>query len=98
MSMAEPGEALPLQPRCWCCDKPFNTDQLVHLGSHPEVTVCRACARNLNRRAAMLTTRTTPTILIRRATQAARDRIVASNLHERPVVGPFLRWLDKFLP
>ena len=70
----------------------------MHLGAHPEVTVCRDCARYLNRRAAMLPGPTTPMRGVRRATQAVRDRVVARNLHESQILGPLLRWLDKYLP
>jgi len=71
---------------------------MVHLGAHPEVTVCRDCARYLNRRAAVLPGRTTPMRVVRRATQAVRDRVMARNLHESRFLGPFLRWLDRHSP
>lgn len=70
----------------------------MRLGAHPEVTVCRGCARYLNRRAAMLPGPTTPTRVVRRTTQAVRDRVMARNLHESRFLGRFLRWLDKYLP
>jgi ribosome-binding protein aMBF1 (putative translation factor) len=88
----------PGQGRCWCCGRPYLPEEMVHLGAHPEVTVCRDCARYLNRRAATLPGPTTPMRVVRRATQAARDRVMARNLHESRILGPLLRWLDKHLP
>jgi hypothetical protein len=86
------------QGRCWCCDQPYLPDEMVHLGTHPEVTVCLGCARHLNRRAALLPGRTTPMRLLRRVAQGARDWVLARNLHERRFLGPFLHWLDRHLP
>jgi hypothetical protein len=37
--------------RCWCCGQERPADHVVHLGSHPEVAVCLACAHFLYRRA-----------------------------------------------
>lgn len=70
----------------------------MHLGAHPEVTVCRDCARYLHRRAAMLPGPTTPTRSVRRTTQVVRDQVMARNLHESRFLGRFLRRLDKYLP
>jgi hypothetical protein len=86
------------QGRCWCCDRPYRPEEMVHLGAHPEVTVCRDCARYLNRRAAILPGTTKPMRVVRSTTQAVRDRVMARNLHESRFLGRFLRWLDKYLP
>ena len=88
----------PGQGRCWCCDLPYLPEEMVHLGAHTDVTVCRDCARYLNRRAAMLPGRTTPMRVVRRAAHAVRERAMARNLHGTPFLGRFLRWLDKYLP
>ena len=88
----------PQTGRCWCCDQLYPPDRMVHLGTHPEVTVCGDCARFLHRRAALLDADATPMALIRRATQTASDQVLSRQIHERRVIGPFLRWLDKLLP
>ncbi|WP_371406803.1 hypothetical protein OHA10_14945 [Kribbella sp. NBC_00662] len=36
-------------PLCWCCGNQFEEQDLVRLGSHPEVGVCSGCARFLHR-------------------------------------------------
>lgn len=84
--------------RCWCCGGSYPDDRLVHLGAHPEVGVCRRCARYLGRRSAQLPGRATPATYLRRATQSVRDRVMARRLHERRLLGPVLRWMDGFLP
>jgi len=30
---------------CWCCGPMNDPDRVVYLGNHPEVGICRACAR-----------------------------------------------------
>lgn len=92
------GDNQPHTVGCWCCGQSYPPDRMVHLGTHPEVTVCADCARFLHRRAALLGAHATPVALIRRATQTIRDQVLSRQIHERRVVGPFLRWLDRFLP
>ena len=31
--------------QCWCCGSIDDPDRMVHLGNHPEVALCRPCAR-----------------------------------------------------
>lgn len=97
---AAPGtdDAQPHTGGCWCCGRPYPPDRMVHLGAHPEVTVCADCTRFLHRRAALLGAHATPLALIRRATQTIRDQVLSRQIHQRRVIGPLLRWLDKFLP
>lgn len=88
------------ESRCWCCGSAYPDDELVRLGDHPEVTICGACARDLHRRARDQHHRAHPTAttrarsILRRAREFAIDR----RWHERPVIGPVLRWIDRFLP
>ena len=86
--------------RCWCCDGEYRTDEMVSLGAHPEVTICTGCARFLHRRARDLedSDTRTPGALARRAVTSVRDRVIAADLHHRPVLGRALRWIDRRLP
>lgn len=84
--------------RCWCCDREYAVGDMVSLGAHPEVTVCRGCARFLNRRASAELGPRTPLSLLRRGSLALRDGVIRLELHERRRVGPVLRWLDDRLP
>jgi len=88
------------ESRCWCCGSAFSDDELVRLGAHREVTVCGACARDLHRRARDQHHRTHPTAATRGRSilRRAREFAIAGGWHERPVVGPVLRWIDRFLP
>ena len=36
---------------CWCCGQRYPNEQLVRLGSHPEVAVCVRCAHFLHQQA-----------------------------------------------
>lgn len=71
------GDDQPHTVGCWCCGQPYPPDRMVHLGTHPEVTVCADCARFLHRRAALLGAHATPVALIRRATQTIRDQVLS---------------------
>ena len=31
--------------QCWCCGNTDDSALMVHLGNHPEVALCRGCAR-----------------------------------------------------
>ena len=88
-----PGEA-----RCWCCGGFFPDSRLVHLGAHPEVGVCRRCARYLARRSARLPGRMTPATSIHRTSQEIRERVMVRGLHEGRLLAPLLRWIGRFLP
>ena len=35
----------PPSGQCWCCGSIDDPDRMVHLGNHPEVMMCRPCAR-----------------------------------------------------
>jgi hypothetical protein len=86
--------------RCWCCDHTFDESQVVRLGSHPEVAVCLECARFLQRRARERHDALRPSVAaqVRSRVRAGRETVVERGWHTRPVLGPFLRRLDRFLP
>src|SRR5690242_1775758 len=35
----------PAPGQCWCCGSTDDPDRMVHLANHPEVALCRPCAR-----------------------------------------------------
>jgi hypothetical protein len=82
---------------CWCCGRVTAEGALVRLGNHPEVGVCVSCVRFLGRRA-----RDYQASVVRRrlrgAAESVRGEVMSRGLHERPVVGPALRWLNRHVP
>ncbi len=85
---------------CWCCGATRDERDLTRLGSHPEVGICLTCARWLHRRARARaeSSRGTPGPVVRRSVQRVRQRVVGAGLHDRPVLGPLLRTIDRHLP
>ena len=82
---------------CWCCGRLISEEALVRLGNHPEVGVCVSCVRFLGRRARdyqMSVTRKQ----LRGAAGSIRGEVISRGWHERPVVGPVLRWIDRHVP
>ncbi|TCC50591.1 hypothetical protein E0H75_10295 [Kribbella capetownensis] len=99
--MSEPSETVQVSTtQCWCCGAEFDERDLVRLGSHPEVGVCFGCARFLQRGAAARQDALVPTWSgrVRGAIRSVRNGVIARDLHNRPVVGRFLRRLDRHLP
>ncbi|WP_432886742.1 hypothetical protein ACQPYH_04090 [Kribbella sp. CA-245084] len=87
-------------PVCWCCGNQFEENDLVRLGSHPEVGVCFGCARFLHRRAVGQEDqrRTSLAGRIRSAISGVREWVIAHNWHRLPLVGLLLQRLDRHLP
>ena len=85
---------------CWCCGNDFPERQLVRLSAHPEAALCLRCARFLLRLARTRADEDDPVAgaRLRSAVRSIRKVIVGRRWHERPVVGPVLRWIDKHLP
>ena len=88
------------RPTCWCCGNTFDEQELSRLGSHTEVGVCEGCARWLARRARSSAEKGAhnPGAVMRRATLAARGRVMRAGLQDWPVLGPLLRRLNRHLP
>jgi hypothetical protein len=85
---------------CWCCGQQQGPDLAVHLGNHPEVWVCLRCAHFLHRQAratedALLST---PFARLRDRLRSARGWVMRRHWHQKPVIGPALRWLGRRLP
>lgn len=85
------------QTRCWCCGKVTADDAMVRLGNHPEVGICANCAHFLHRKARDLQA-TAMRRRLRGAAESARRGIMARGWHNRPVIGPVLRWINQRLP
>lgn len=86
--------------RCWCCDNEFLDEEVVHLGAHPEVLICFDCARWVRRRALLRADagRRGMRVGLRRVLAQTRAAVIGRGWHDSPVIGPFLRWIDRRLP
>jgi hypothetical protein len=82
---------------CWCCGRITDQDALVHLGNHPEVGICINCVHFLGRRARDYKA-TVMRQRLRGTAESIRSEVMARGWHERPVVGPGLRWINQHLP
>ena len=74
--------------------------QSVHLGNHPEVAPCLGCARFVANRAREIEDRerTGPAVRARDLMRRARRTVVEHGWHDKPIVGPVLRWLGRHTP
>ena len=88
------------QSECWCCGQPTPSGQVVRLDNHPEVSLCLRCARFVAHRASEIEDRqrSGPAVLARGVVRRARRSVVAHQWHNKPIVGPGLRWLGHHLP
>ncbi|HEX5966903.1 MAG TPA: hypothetical protein VFY88_00385 [Intrasporangium sp.] len=101
MSAMPAAETNPAKPEeCWCCGNTYGESSLLHLGSHPEVTVCLACGDYLARRAQERRDEFSPSLAgrARDVMRAGRRVVMDHGWHELPVVGRVLRWLDRYVP
>lgn len=83
--------------RCWCCGQMTAEEALVRLGHHPEVGVCVDCVRFLRRRARDYQASVVRHRL-RGAAESIRGEVISRSWHQRPVIGPALRWINRHLP
>ena len=86
--------------RCWCCGVLQAVEDVVHLGDHPEVAVCLGCAHFLHQRARAVEDAQRPSAAsrARNVLRSVRSLVIARRWHEKPGIGPVLRWLDARLP
>jgi hypothetical protein len=85
------------QRSCWCCGRTSSEDGLVRLGNHPEVGICINCVHFLRRRA-LDRQATAMRKRLRGTAESVRSEVMARGWHQRPVIGPALRWLNQRLP
>jgi hypothetical protein len=86
--------------QCWCCGVVTDSAGMVHLGNHPEVTLCLPCARWAAKQAWEIEDRgrTGPLAQGRDRLRAARRRVMHRGWQHNRVFGRPLRWLGKRLP
>lgn len=86
--------------RCWCCDNDFPVEDVVQLGAHPEAALCFDCARWVRRRAILRADagRRGMRVGLRRVVAQMRAAVIGNGWHDRPVIGPILRWIDRRMP
>jgi hypothetical protein len=82
---------------CWCCGQMRPEDALIHLSSHPEVGICVNCVHFLQRRARDHQA-TAVRKRLRSGAESVRGQVIARGWHQRPVIGPALKWLNRRLP
>lgn len=92
--------ATPAPGECWCCGANDDPGQMVHLGNHPEVTLCRGCARWAAKQAWEIDDRakTGPLVLARDRFRNLRQAVVDRGWHRSRIFGRPLRWLGDRLP
>jgi hypothetical protein len=86
--------------RCWCCGQLRSADRMIHLGSHPEVAVCLACAHFLHQRARAREDELHPSLASRGrdVLRAGRQLAMRRGWHHAPGAGRVLRWAGRRLP
>src|SRR4051812_23807206 len=85
---------------CWCCGQPQAPEDVIHLGAHDEAVVCLGCAHFLHLRARAREDELRPSAAARArdGLRAVRSLVIARRWHEKPLIGPVLRWLGTHLP
>jgi hypothetical protein len=85
---------------CWCCGSSNPAESVVHLGDHPEVGVCLACAHFLHQRARQREDELHPSAgtRLRNALRAGRSEVIKRGWPDKPLLGGVLRWLGRRLP
>ena len=85
---------------CWCCGARRPPGGVVHLGNHPEVSVCLRCAHSLHKQARGLedAMRRSPAARFRDELRAARSQVLRRGWHQKPGIGRLLRWLGRHTP
>jgi hypothetical protein len=93
-------EQTPGPSQCWCCGTIEDPAKLVHLGNHPEVTVCTRCAHWLSKWAWEIEDqdRTGPAVRARNRFRHLRTTVVRRGWHHNKLVGRWLRWVGRFTP
>lgn len=83
---------------CWCCGARKPEMRLLRLGARPEAAVCVECVAHLRQRARAH--EDSPLFVRHLHTTAnhVRDAVTSVGLHNRPVIGPVLRWINQRSP
>jgi hypothetical protein len=93
-------DSRPASGECWCCGTVDDPQLMVHLGNHPEVALCRRCARWAAKQAWEVDDRAKPGVLatVRSGFRKVRRSVVDRGWHRSRIVGGPLRWLGNRLP
>lgn len=85
---------------CWCCGTIEDPTQVVHLGNHPEVTVCTRCAHSISKWASEIEDQSRTGLAVRARDQFRRLRnmVVQRGWHRSRLIGRPLRWIGKHTP
>lgn len=85
---------------CWCCGAIDDPATQVHLGNHPEVTVCTRCAHSISKWAREIEDQSRTGIAVRARDEfrRARKTVVKRGWHHSRVIGRPLRWLGEHTP
>lgn len=83
----DPGSTNPPLGECWCCGSMDDPERMVHLGNHPEVGICRSCARWGAR------DRTGPLVQVRDGLRTVRRIVIRRGWHRSRWLGGPLRWI-----
>ena len=88
------------QQECWCCGMTGDPAAMVHLGNHPEVTLCTRCARSVSTWAGEIEdrSRTGVAVKLRDGFRSLRKAVVRRGWHHSRLVGRPVRWLGRYLP
>lgn len=85
---------------CWCCGRIDDPTLMVYLGNHPEVGLCRPCARWVAKQAWEIDdrTKTGPLVIARDRFRNLRQEVVDRGWHRSRILGRPLRWIGSRLP
>lgn len=85
---------------CWCCGMPEDATRMVHLGKHPEVTLCIRCAQSISKMAREIEDRARTGFAVRARDQlrSLRKTVVDRGWQHNKAIGRPLRWLGKHTP
>ena len=94
----EDADAAPSQ--CWCCGNIEDPARLVHLGNHPEVTLCIRCAHSVSKWAWEIEdqSKTGPLVMARDRFRALRRDVIRRGWQHNRLFGGPIRWIGKRLP
>ncbi|PYI65491.1 hypothetical protein CVV68_18150 [Arthrobacter livingstonensis] len=98
MTTEEPGSE-PEEQMCWCCGTVYPESRLIRLGSRPEAGVCLNCTIHLRRRARERLAEGRRPLARWKAqvSRQSREQIMEHHWHQRPIIGPILRWINRHL-
>ncbi len=86
------------RPSCWCCGNRKPETRLLRLDARPEAAVCLECVTNLRQRARAHEDSPPVVRQLHATANRIRDAATSTGLHNRPVIGPALRWINRRSP